>query len=308
MPQPTDAEVPVVGPREPCPCGSGKRYKACHGKKSRAQSAPFVARPFEGLPGETDWVALREIVPAGTARVRTTAAHGAAEVTIATVLPMAWAAVRRDDDEVLVATQTMSSSGDASRDMAAALLEALAAPTGTPIPDVGLPGPGPRLQDVLDLSVPFVATVEEDFGFWRSADVEETDDLRDSLARASESIIPTVRVDTADSAFWCRIGDREFLRWVMPHDEEALLDALSRLHVRRESALTEDSRLVGAFRTSGLMVPVWELAPGTEADDMADPVTRFAERLDGVLGDPDPLTAEERRARAGLVSRQLTLR
>ncbi|MYX19379.1 SEC-C metal-binding domain-containing protein, partial [Streptomyces sp. SID8380] len=22
-------EVPVVGAREPCPCGSGRRYKAC---------------------------------------------------------------------------------------------------------------------------------------------------------------------------------------------------------------------------------------------------------------------------------------
>ena len=31
-----------VGPREPCPCGSGKRYKACHGKAGGV----FVARPF----------------------------------------------------------------------------------------------------------------------------------------------------------------------------------------------------------------------------------------------------------------------
>ena len=25
-------EVPVVGRNEPCPCGSGKKYKQCHGK------------------------------------------------------------------------------------------------------------------------------------------------------------------------------------------------------------------------------------------------------------------------------------
>jgi len=31
--------------------------------------APFVARPFEGLTGETDWVAMREVVPAATATV-----------------------------------------------------------------------------------------------------------------------------------------------------------------------------------------------------------------------------------------------
>ena len=26
------AEVPRVGRNDPCPCGSGKRYKLCHGK------------------------------------------------------------------------------------------------------------------------------------------------------------------------------------------------------------------------------------------------------------------------------------
>ena len=28
----TDSEVPRVGRNEPCPCGSGKKYKHCHGK------------------------------------------------------------------------------------------------------------------------------------------------------------------------------------------------------------------------------------------------------------------------------------
>ena len=71
------AEIPVVGPREPCPCGSGKRYKLCHGRASSHVAVEHVARPFEGLPGECDWVALREIVPAATVAVRTTAEHGA---------------------------------------------------------------------------------------------------------------------------------------------------------------------------------------------------------------------------------------
>ncbi len=26
------AELPRVGRNDPCPCGSGKKYKACHGK------------------------------------------------------------------------------------------------------------------------------------------------------------------------------------------------------------------------------------------------------------------------------------
>ena len=62
-----DGEVPVVGAREPCPCGSGRRYKACHGRAAGQAAEAFVARPFEGLAGECDWVAMREIVPAATA-------------------------------------------------------------------------------------------------------------------------------------------------------------------------------------------------------------------------------------------------
>ena len=55
-----------VGPRQPCPCGSGKRYKACHGAAGGA-APTFVARPFEGMPSECDVIALRELVPAATA-------------------------------------------------------------------------------------------------------------------------------------------------------------------------------------------------------------------------------------------------
>ena len=41
-----------TNPKAPCPCGSGRRYKHCHG----SGYAPPVIRPFEGLPGEADWV------------------------------------------------------------------------------------------------------------------------------------------------------------------------------------------------------------------------------------------------------------
>jgi hypothetical protein len=30
-----EAEIPVVGRNEPCPCGSGKKYRYCHGRKSK---------------------------------------------------------------------------------------------------------------------------------------------------------------------------------------------------------------------------------------------------------------------------------
>lgn len=44
-----DGEIPVVGAREPCPCGSGRRYKACHGRAAAQAVTELVHRPFEGL-------------------------------------------------------------------------------------------------------------------------------------------------------------------------------------------------------------------------------------------------------------------
>ncbi len=31
---PIRRDVPKVGRNEPCPCGSGKKYKQCHGKET----------------------------------------------------------------------------------------------------------------------------------------------------------------------------------------------------------------------------------------------------------------------------------
>src|SRR5579859_5052914 len=113
-----DGPVPVVGAREACPCGSGRRYKACHGREAAHAVAELVQRPFEGLPGEGDWVALRELVPAATvpltvkAEVLATAVGQVPSVTLATVLPMAWPAMRRQDGAVLLGLQTQTSSGD----------------------------------------------------------------------------------------------------------------------------------------------------------------------------------------------------
>lgn len=301
-----DGDVPVVGMREPCPCGSGKRYKLCHGRAAHVAEVELVARPFQGLPGECDWVAMREIVPAATARVVT--AEGGREITIATVLPMAWPALRRSDGEVLVGLQVHGGSGDPSRDVAHALLDALAADPGTPVTSVPLSGSGPRLQEVLDLSQPLNVQVHEGFGFWLDDVESQSDDVRASMERGNEAAVPTDRLTTVEGAYWCRIGSRTHLRWVLPHDEEPLLDALARLHARGESSLGEDTRYIGAFRAHGLLVPVWDLAPQAVADDVEEPAAAFAARLDAALAETSPLTVDERRARAGVVSRQLTLR
>jgi hypothetical protein len=302
------AEIPVVGGREPCPCGSGRRYKACHGRALRAESVRLVARPFEGLRAEPDWVAMREIVPAATAAVRTTAAYGGRGVTVTTVLPMAWPAMHRADGSVLLGLQTQGGSGDASRDAAAALLTALEAEPGTPVPAGDVPTGGPRLQDVLEPDVPFDVTVHTGFDFWLAGGQDVAPEVRESMERANAAVVPTRRLASVEAAYWCEIGPRRHLRWVLPHPEDRLLDALARLHAADRAPIVDGSRYVGAFRADGLVVPVWDLAPGTDADGLEQPALAWTARLEEAMAAATPLTPAERRARAGVVSRQLTLR
>jgi hypothetical protein len=294
--------------REPCPCGSGKRYKACHGRTGRFEASTLVTRPFEGLPGECDWVAMREIVPAATATVRTAAAHGAHEVVVSTVLPLAWPALHRADGVVFVGLQTAAGSGDAGRDVAHAVLAALASAPGTPVTDGVAPAGTPRLQEVLDLDQPFTVTVHEGFDYWLGADVELTLEARESIERANAAVVPTVRLGSVEAAYWCQVGERRHLRWVMPHPEEILLDGLARLHASGALPVVEGARYVGAFRADGLVVPVWDLPPDADAEGLDKPALVFTERLAEAMADTTPLTAQQRGARAGVVSRQLTLR
>lgn len=285
--------------------------------REKVAPAPYVARPFAGLPGETDWVAMREIVPAATATltVRGDAAAAAGvpagaptEVTLATVLPMAWPGLHRGDGTALVALQTVQAGSDASRDVAQALLAVLAAEPGTPVS--GLPpatAQTPRLQDLIDVAAPFEVSVHEDFAFWVGDDVDLDEAGRASLAEANAAITPTVALAAADSAYWCRVGERTHVRWVLPHDEDAATDALARLHAAGRDTLGEGTRLLGAFRADGLLCPVWDLDPAKTAQDYEKPMAELAAAFAAALTDA-PLSPQERRAKSGLLSRQLTLR
>ncbi|GAA2236754.1 DUF5926 family protein [Streptomyces amakusaensis] len=315
-PQPQDRArganepVPVVGAREPCPCGSGRRYKACHGRVAAHAVTELVQRPFEGLAGECDWVALRELVPAATVKLtlKDGLPEGVPSVTLATVLPMAWPALRRDDGSVLLGLQNDTSSGDLSRDLADTLSRALAAEPGNPVGGERVVGDGPRLQDLLDPDAAFEPVVHSGFEFWIPESTEApTAEVTASLERANSAAIPTVKLSGVDAAYWCETPDKNHLRWVMPHAEEKLLDALARLHAAGVTSLGEGTRLVGSFRAHGLMVPVWDLPSAMGAEECEKPAAAFAERLAGALASDAPLTADERRARGGLTNRQVTL-
>lgn len=281
-------------------------------RSTRPAPAPFVSRPFEGLPNETDWVAMREIVPAATATVRFAtgkAPDGAPEeITVATVLPLAWPGLHRDTGEVLVGIQSGNASGDTSRDIAAAIELAVAADEGSPVASLPVSTVDTvRLQELLDTDVPFEVTVHDGFDFW-VGDAELDAEGAASLERANDSVIPTVKLASAPSAYWCLIGDRAYVRWVQPFDEDTATNALARLHAAGESQLGEGGRLLGCFRSSGLLIPVWEVDATTEAADVEPAVARMRLRIEEAAAVAEPLTAAERGAKAGLTNRQVTLR
>jgi hypothetical protein len=268
-----------------------------------------VLRPFEGRSDETEWVALREIVPAATAPLRLRE-HPDREVTLSTVLPLSWPAMVRADGKVFLGLQVASRSGDVSRDLAAALELALDSAPGTSVQLTGLPGPGPRLQDLLD-DAPLEVTVHEGFDYWIEGAPDADDageDVAESMERANATVVPTARLTGVPSAYWCRMKERAHLRWVLPEDEDDALTALARIAADGGLGLGPDTRYVGAFRAHGLLVPVWDLPVDREAAEIEGPVTALRARLDAALAETAPLTSDERRARAGLTSRQLTLR
>lgn len=301
------------GPRQPCPCGSGKRYKACHGAAGGAADV-MITRPFDGLAAECELVALREFVPSATAPLPLKEPSGR-ELVLATVLPMAAAALVRPDGTGLVGLQVQTRSADVSRDLARAMQWALTAEPGSVLSVVGPdadPTDGTRLQDLLDADAPLTVTVHEDFAWWVPADEAPTGDVALSLERANGAVQPTVRVDAdgVDAAYWVDARGRAHLRWVRPEPEERLLAALARLSGRGELDLGTGSRYAGSFRAHGLLVPVWDLDVEMHAREWTEPAVTFAARLRAALDglDEQPLTDAERRILQGLRGRQVTVR
>jgi hypothetical protein len=293
-----------VGPRQPCPCGSGRQYKSCHGSPSGPPQV-FNARPFEGLEGETDLIALREFVPAASAPL-TLKDDPERTVTLCSLLPGAAPALVRENGAIWLGLQVQHGYGDPSRDLAAVLTAALTAEPGTMVGLTDDPGEGPRFQDLVTGGLD--VTVHDGFDYWLS-DVDDTDgSMAALLEQANGAASPTVRLAGVDAAYWTALGEREFLRWVRPENEDVLLDALARLHAAGEDHLVEGGRLIGMFRAHGVLVPVWDLPQGTGAEAVVAPVAAFAVKLDATLADPRPLETNERSVRSGLASRQLTIR
>ena len=212
----------------------------------------------------------------------------------------------RDSGDVWLGLQVQHSYGNPARDLGAVLEAALATEEPGIVGLPTAPGEGPSLQDLItDTSLDI--TVHDGFGYWID-DVEERDaTIEAALEQANAAAMPTVRLTSVDAAYWTNVGTKEHLRWVMPHPEDRLLDALARLHAAGQDSVAEGSRFVGMFRAHGLLAPVWDLPLGTGAEVLEDPAARFAADLAEALEGGD-LSPAERSARAGLANRQVTIR
>ena len=144
--------------------------------------------------------------------------------------------------------------------------------------------------------------VHEGFDYWVGENVEDpTGEVAAGLERANAAAAPTVRLESVDAAYWTQIGDRRYLRWVMPHAEDTLLDALARLHAAGSSALTRGDppdRVVPRARCAGSGLGAAGRCRGCGPGEAGRGVR--ARRSTRRWRAKAPLTTEERAARAGL--------
>ncbi|MFF0489212.1 DUF5926 family protein [Nocardia sp. NPDC004068] len=296
---------------------SNRAQRLAARRAAHEESARAVTRPFAGLAAECDLVALREFVPSATATLKL-AAGAQRPVTLATVLPGAVAALVRAGEEPIgfVAAQTQFASDDPAADLAAAIRwtqtaepgESLSAATASATSGEG----AVALGEVIDAGAGLDLTVHQNFDWWVPADVQPDPQVAATIEQANRAIMPSARLelggDAIGAAWWVDAGERAHLRWVRPEDEDALMLALARVHAAGGLHLGEGSRFAGSFRTHGLLVPVFDLDRERHATEWTTPATEFGARLAAALASDAPLTADERRSRDGLRSRQITLR
>jgi hypothetical protein len=219
-------------------------------------------------------------------------------------LARAW---RQKDGTPVIALQPAIGSEDVSQDLGNAVQAALKAEPGEMAEPVAIGDAGPRLQDLVDADFAPDVEVLGSFSFWAELD-PENERFGEMAAESEGKVDLTEAVDGVGGAYWAMLNGRPFVRWAMGVDEDALLDALARLQAKREAGVVEGAKYAGAFRALGVIIPVWELPAGTTAEDLAKELPAFKTRFDKALKDKAPLDPNQRRARAGLVARSVSLR
>lgn len=292
------------------PEGMSRRQAKLAARAAEREALAKDPRPYAGLAAEADLIALQEFVPSAVAQVKA----GGELVNLVTVLPGAGAALRRsaaDGGERFVALQVGSHSQNPGRDLAYALSWVLGAEPGQSLQSTVADGTQPELSSLIDASATLSITEHQDFSWWFTADAVVPAEVQQALARANDAVIPSTQItaDVPGSVWWVNPGGgKGHIRWVRTDDNESqILVALARIAARGELHVGEGSKFAGAFRTHGVVVPVWDVDPSVDAATYAGALEELEARIAAEYANDAQLSAEERKQLDNINSRQVTI-
>lgn len=296
--------------REDLPEGMSRRQAKLAARAAEREALAKDPRPYAGLAMEPDLIALQEFVPSAVAQVEV----NGTPVELVTVLPGAGAALVRAEDQGgqrLVALQVQSHSHNPGRDLAYALSWVLDAEPGESLQSTVADGSQPELASLLDASSTLTIEEHSDFNWWFPEGAAVPPEIRQALSRANDAVLPSekIQVDLPGSIWWVNPGGgKAHIRWVRPEDNEAqMLTALARIAAAGELHLGEGTRFAGAFRTHGVVVPVWDLDPSVDAASYADALTTLNAKIEAEYTNNAQLSADERKQLDNIKSRQVTI-
>ena len=296
--------------REDLPEGMTRREAKLAARAAEREKLQKDPRPFGGLAAEADLVALQEFVPSAV----TTYDIKGTPVNIASVLPGAGAALVREESqggERFVALQVTSHSQNPGRDLAYALNWVVDAKPGETLQSTVADGSQPELTSLIDADATPEITTYQDFSWWFPEGAAVPPQIQQALQQANDAVVPSEKVgaDLPGAIWWVNPGGgKAHIRWVRTEDNEAqMLSALARIAARGELNLGEGTKFAGAFRTHGLVVPVFDLDPSVEAGSYEEALTALNTKIEAEYANDAALSADERKQLDNIKSRQVTI-
>ncbi|MDO5099399.1 MAG: DUF5926 family protein [Corynebacterium sp.] len=297
--------------KEQLPAGMSRRQAKLAARAAERAATERDPRPFRDVKSEADLIALQEFVPSATAKIDVTGVDR--DVYLCTVLPGGTAAIVREGSEggdAFVALQIGSRSHNPHRDLAFALQWLQDAAPGQQLVSVAADGTEPALVELFDVSQALDINQFNDFNWWLPEGTELSPEHAQAIKVANDNVMPSHRID-ADvhgAVWWIDAGEKAYIRWVRPEDEDKVLRALARIAAKGELKLGEETKFAGVFRTHGVAVPVWDLDPTRSHTTYQDELLALDKKIVAELDNDAQLTPEERRQLQNIQSRQVTIR
>lgn len=296
--------------QEDLPEGMTRRQAKMAARAKEREALKKDPRPFGGLAAEADLVAMQEFVPSASAKLDV----DGTEVTLVTVLPGAGAALVRDEaqgGERLVALQAAAHSQNPGRDLAYALKWVVDAKPGESLQSTAADGSQPELGSLIDAAWTPQVTTYPDFNWWFAEGEDVPAQLRQAMTQANDAVWPSAQVEAEvpGAVWWVNPGGgKAHIRWIRTEDSEAqMLAALARIAAKGELVLGEGTKFAGAFRTHGVVVPVWDLDPEVAPESYAAALESLNTKIEAEYANDAQLNAAERKQLDNIKSRQVTI-